>query len=94
MTATEQATKIFKKTYGNSANFMTPDLIRYGLLADYVAYELSSGSGLGGSTLYGVTVLRSTYGRKVEKLRDISKCFDSLAEAELYIKKLTKEMSK
>lgn len=87
----DQAKTIFKRTYGRQGNFMTPNLIRYGLIAPYMAYELSSGEGINGGQLYGVTVLRSKFGKPIEKMRQISQAFGTLAEAEAHINNLIKE---
>ena len=87
------AREIIKKSIGDSRNFLTPDLIRYGKVSPSIAYELSSGYGMeAGTILYGVTV--SSIDRKTGKTKreyDISKSFHSREEAEEYIKGLKNE---
>jgi hypothetical protein len=47
---------IFRIVYGSSKNFMTPDIIEYGNLTPYAAYELSSGEGIFNDKVWGVTI--------------------------------------
>lgn len=91
MSDEQTARAIFKRTYGNVGNFMTPNLIEYGLIAPYMAYELSKGEGIGGGTIYGVTVLRSKYGKPTEKLRELSECFETIALAKRHISKIIEQ---
>ena len=57
MTDTSKAADAYRVFLNYGKNFMTPDVIEYGWVSDNVAYELSSGSGIVGDTLYGVTFL-------------------------------------
>jgi len=78
------ATK-FKQVVKNR-NFMTPELERYGQQGDFV-YELSSGQGMTGNTVYGVTVVDL---RTKEHRHDLSNMFHSYKEANDYINDLEK----
>ena len=67
-------------------NFMTPSVIEYGWVKpNKLAYELSTGKGITGKTLFGVTV-----NNKNEE-SDMNELYYSKEEAENYIRKLTKE---
>ena len=58
---TSKAADAYRVFLNYGKNFMTPDIIEYGWVSDNVAYELSSGWGIGGGTLYGVTFLDRRY---------------------------------
>jgi hypothetical protein len=73
--------------YGGISNFITPTFCASGARADKrLVWEISSGSGIMGNTIYGVTVVEYdpetawTYSR-----RDLSKPFGTREEADKYI---------
>lgn len=78
----------FRIAYRGAPNFMTPDVIRFGQKRDKL-YELSTGKGIGGTPIWGVTVI-SVYGHK---LHDLSECFSTRLDAERYIQGLSKATS-
>jgi hypothetical protein len=75
---------MFKIAYNNATNFMTPDVIKYGMAGNYV-YELSTGTGFMNDSIYGVSVLERNSGNK---RHDLSKCFGTEAKAYNYIEDL------
>lgn len=81
---------IFKKVFpdpSKSQNFMTPDIIRYGIIEGNIAYELSEGDFMG-DDIFGVTI-RGYNDESGEVLKpDGSDCFDSLDAAEKRIQEL------
>jgi hypothetical protein len=87
--ATMTAREILRAEYGDSKNFMTPEVLKVGKIDQGTAYEISSGSGFDpGTTIYGVSIVGvredgSTY------RSDASKMFDSLVDARAYIRDLT-----
>lgn len=72
---------IFHRTYNGQPNFLTPDHVQSGKRGRLL-YEISSGEGLGGAALYGVTVIELDGTRR----KDLSDCFPSLAEAQAYVR--------
>lgn len=65
-------------------NFMTPNVIEYLTIGIYEV-ELSSGNGIGGAPLFGVTVVsRATR----ERCLDLDRSFDNIKSAKLYINEL------
>ena len=84
------ARQIIRKEYGNSTNFITPYVVKYGKISRTVAYELSRGTGpLSQHMLYGVSIAvwdedTNTTRRAIQT----SKLFDLLWDAEQYIEKL------
>jgi len=76
----------FDKHYNGQTNFMTPDVIRCGK-AGTLFYELSSGDGFNGETIYGVTVLECLNGG-LNKRQDLSGCHHSRKEAEDKIREM------
>lgn len=76
-----QIRDLFRTTYNNSRNFMTPDVLGYGKRGRLV-YELSTGH-FADDTIYGVTVLEVDG----TKRHDLSAGgFPSLDAAKTYIK--------
>ena len=59
MTDTSKAAAAYRVFLNYGKNFMTPDVIEYGWVDDNVAYELSTGSGIVGDAIFGVTFLDS-----------------------------------
>jgi hypothetical protein len=81
---------LFTKAFKGQGNFVTPTIIRYGEVVNYV-YELSEGRGfLSGGMIYGVTLLTKEGERVHHKL---SKCFSSRLEALDYIDDLNEQPS-
>jgi hypothetical protein len=68
-------------------NFITPHILEYGWIKKRLslAYELSTGRSITGSTIFGVTV------NNIEKSTSMSEVLYSKKEAEDYIDKLKKE---
>lgn len=84
------AREIIRKVYGSSKNFMTPDVIKYGKISKYTAFELSCGRGIFDNYIYGVSVATVEKDGKGYKNYDLSGSFDIREKAESYIKKLKK----
>lgn len=80
------AEQIIRKEYGNSGNFMTPNVIEYGKISRNIAYELSSGTGINYQKIWGVSVVVVKNG-KTER-SELSKCCHSEKEALDYINEL------
>jgi hypothetical protein len=82
------ARDIFAKAHNGrpGRNFLTPDFISLGFApsGEYVV-ELSSGMGINGQPMYGVTVVTV---HPAEKSFEMSKVFFSLAEAREYVSSL------
>lgn len=70
----------FAKLFNGQPNFMTPSVIRRGNKGNY-GYELSTGEGFGGDSVYGVTVIKLC---PLEKTA-LSACFDTREGAESFI---------
>ena len=84
---TPSAMDIIKMAYGQSTNFMTPNIMRYGKIHRNIAYELSSGEGIDRQPIYGVSfaVYIPTQNRAI-RAHGLSKGGFSLIEAEKYIR--------
>lgn len=83
------ARALFKRTYRNGPNLMTPDIIAYGW-AGPLAWELSQGDGIRrrdgtASRLHGVTVLEDCGGPEAAKRGDLCQAFETETEARDYI---------
>lgn len=75
-TARAEFKKVIKRV-----NPFSPKILRYGYAGKYV-YELSEGEGfLGSSKIYGVTLVQNNTHEY-----ELGKCFQSLEEANEYIK--------
>lgn len=86
------AKRIFKCSYGNSTNFMTPTVLEYGMATANLAWELSMGDGLSAGTVnYGVTVIEQIWRKTPTRRKDLSESFSTEAQAREYIKTLGKE---
>lgn len=72
---------VFRRAYGGQPNFMTPSVLKYGKKGKMV-WELSTGRGLGGGSIYGVTVIELP----LTKRHDLSECFASYDAAKAYIR--------
>lgn len=82
------ARRAISKAYGGARNFVTPEVIDYGLTNGY-AWELSTGRGLYNEPVYGVTVVNVLLGTKEY---DLSKCFMTHQEALAYAATINDEM--
>ena len=87
----DKAAAAFRKVYHGNPNFMTPDILEYGLIPGG-AYELSKGRGFEGGPIYGVTVVK--FGPNgpektgSEAVGGPSKCLHSKLQAIKYIETL------
>ena len=89
MTEQSRAHELLRKEYGDSANFMTPDVLRVGLAGDDMAWELSQGRGFEGETIWGVSVvIELDDGTTDRPLEPFSQLFHSRAKAEAHIQAL------
>lgn len=85
-----EARDIFLYVFGDSKNFMTPHIERYGVTqAGNYVYEVSSGEGIDRQPLYGVTVIDCT-GTKPVRDHDKSRSFTSKKEIGAYLRELAK----
>ena len=92
MNQTEIA-RVFRRVYNGDRNFMTPDILRFGIRGHFI-YELSSGAGIDGGTLYGLPVLELDGQHRpasAMKRPDLSTCYLSRALAHLAIEELGRE---
>lgn len=78
---------VIKKHYNNRPNVITPLPLDYGYINNSIVYELSTGKGIFGTPLYGVTVVKLV-GCSTDAMFDDNKCLHSLVEAEQYIEVL------
>lgn len=82
---------VVKKHYNNRPNVITPLPLEYGYINNNIVYEISTGKGIFGNPLYGVTLVRLLgSGSNTEAMYDDSKCVYSLDEANVYIETLRK----
>lgn len=79
MTASE-INQRFNTIYNGQMNFMTPDLIARGKRGKMI-WELSTGEGFGGQSVYGVTVIELPSAKR----HDLSELFLTEADARAYI---------
>lgn len=77
-----KATEILRQEYGTSRNFMTPRVIRRTMVSTNVAVELSTGDGLGGCTIWGVSFVRRSPHGDTRRSRIASAAFPSRRRAE------------
>ena len=88
------ASQILKRQYKGNKNFMTPNKIKVGKLNSNVVFELSSGRGLSGGMIYGVTIVSVNKSGKTQPQYNLSKSFPSKNEAEAYINRLKNRLQK
>lgn len=79
---------IIRKHYNKQPNIITPTVIAYGYVAYNIVYELSTGEGLTGNPIYGVTLVKVLPDGTTDDMSDSNKCLHSLEEANEYIAKL------
>ncbi len=82
------ATEIIKREMGNSKNFMTPTVLKYGKIISNIAFELSKGTGFYHNLLVGVTIVLLKRNNTTTRHLGLSKSFQSFNEAENYISNL------
>ena len=88
------ASEIIRRKYKGNKNFMTPNKLKVGKVNKNVAYELSTGLGMG-NRLYGVSVVSANPKTlKTTALYKKSKAFGSKKEAEAYIRRLKNMMKR
>jgi len=75
------AREIIKQEYGNSRNFMTPEVLEIGMATHDIAYEISKGKGISDNIIYGLSVVKLHPDGITERMYDISGCHSSLKEA-------------
>ena len=86
------AGEILKMEYGTARNFMTPNVLEIGMIANNqnncIAFELSTGRGIfEGTQLFGVSVVEyDLITKKTDRHAVKSECFHSLIDANDYIK--------
>lgn len=68
-------------------NFMTPQVLKYITVRDYEV-ELSQGNGIGGTPIFGVTVVNRV---TMEQDHEQSQCFESKKQALAYINELGRD---
>jgi len=73
----------FHREFSGKPNFMTPTILDYGKRGVHL-FEISTGRGLRGDPIYGVTVITV----RGERRHDLSQCFSTLADATAYTKSL------
>jgi hypothetical protein len=83
------ASELIDKAYGGhrGTNIMTPQF-EGDYRLPWGACELSSGRGIAGSPIWGVTVVKETFGGGAERARKLSKLFMSRGLARMYIASL------
>lgn len=85
-TPTQTSGQIFRSLVPNK-NFMTPNVIEYITVRDYEV-ELSSGNGIGGTPIFGVTVVNRVTRERCLELDD---SFEDIKTARLYINELGRD---
>ena len=88
-TPTKTSGQTFRRVLPNK-NFMTPNVIEYITVRDYEV-ELSSGNGIGGTPIFGVTVVNRV---TLERCLDLDNSFDNIKTAKLYINELGLDTSR
>jgi hypothetical protein len=83
--------QVIKAEYGDSKNFMTPNVVKTGWCGKLRAFELSSGEGIMGGRIYGVSVVQLREDGTTERCYDLSQVFDSIRAANEYIAELSTE---
>ena len=73
---TSEIRAVFKRAYNGKPNIMTPTVLDYGKRGDHL-FEISTGRGMRGDPIFGVTVLTV----RGDRCRDLSDCFSTHAEA-------------
>ena len=74
---------VFARVYNGAPNIMTPTILDYGKRGDHL-FEISTGRGMRGDPIYGVTVLTVTG----DRCPGLSDCFSTHAKALAHAKTL------
>lgn len=91
------AAQVISTKFNGQPNFMTPNKIEFGwvypkyYLDDLnTAYEISSGSGINGETIYGLTLVdyNPITGAISDCKKHKSQCFHSLLELRKYLEEI------
>lgn len=85
------ARQIIRKEYGNSKNFVTPRILKYGKINKRMAYELSAGEGIDRKEIYGVSIAEIDETGNTKRRTDLSNCFFALNDAISYIDALKRD---
>ena len=75
------ARQIFRLEFGDSKNFMTPEILWCVKASPSVAVELSEGAGFDGERIFGLTAVCLKSDGTTRRGRGSSKCFHSRARA-------------
>jgi hypothetical protein len=84
--------KIFQKVYKGRLNLMTQTLIVRGILNPRFVYEITSGIGITGKPIFGVTILGVTSKGKAFQAHGLNQLFYSKLAAFEYLSNLKKMM--
>ena len=90
---TKPAGEIIEHEYGDSKNFMTPRVLKYGKISRTIAYEIAQGEGFEHETIYGISVAEWTgvkdhRGKYTIRRTDLSKLCYNQGEIDKYIREL------
>lgn len=85
-----QYNKILNAVFKGQNNIMTPSVIERGSRGTCRAYEISSGIGLSGQPIYGVSVVDINRDGKAEYNKSLSELFQSLGRAQIHVKYMPK----
>lgn len=84
--------KVFDKVYKGGMNFMTPNLVMRGVINPRFVYEISTGRGIHGERIFGITILGLTSKKKVFKANKLNALVYSQGAAFEYVRDLTNQM--
>lgn len=93
-----RAKEIIRKEYGDSTNFITPNVIRYELVGTLpdghtVAAEVSAGTGImDDGRRFGVSLALERPDGSTERLHDLSEVFSSMEDADALIDHVRESM--
>ncbi len=85
------AREMLQKEYKDSRNIMTPRVIGIGKVSPRMAYELSTGTGLSGEPIFGVSIVTVDGEEKTRRETELSNCFSSKIQAMRHIEKLREQ---
>ena len=80
---------VFNRFFKGHQNIMTPNVIKYGNKRQFV-YEISSGIGMFGDMIYGLTVLEFTKHAGIQHRHNLSDMHRSLESAKNAVTELDK----
>lgn len=84
-----RAREIIKQEHGDSANWLTPTILGYGMIDKNTAYELSKGPGVFLTTMFSVSVVVYDPANGTTDRHTIDgECFTNRHDANEYIHKL------